>query len=131
MAEKGKKRCSFCGRTEDQVALLMTGMTGYICNDCVEQAHNILREESLLPKSDFKMTELPKPKEIKEIAFLQCDDTRAALAHLWHAWYGFPCQGLKIIGVTGTNGKTSVAHMLRTILRSSWRTCGIIGTVGC
>ena len=73
----------------------------------------------------------PKPKEIKEIAFLQCDDTRAALAHLWHAWYGFPCQGLKIIGVTGTNGKTSVAHMLRTILRSSWRTCGIIGTVGC
>ena len=37
----------------------MTGMTGYICNDCVEQAHNILREESLLPKSDFEMTELP------------------------------------------------------------------------
>ena len=62
MAEKGKKRCSFCGRTEDQVALLMTGMTGYICNDCVEQAHAILREESLLPKSDFNMTELPKPK---------------------------------------------------------------------
>ena len=50
------------------MALLMTGMTGYICNDCVEQAHNILREEALLPKSDFEMKELPKPKDIK--AFL-------------------------------------------------------------
>lgn len=73
----------------------------------------------------------PKITEQKGVAFLQCDDTRAALAHLWHAWYGFPCRDLKIIGVTGTNGKTSVAHMLRTILRTSWHTCGIIGTVGC
>lgn len=73
----------------------------------------------------------PIPKGTTKAVFLQCEDTRAALAHLWHAWYGFPCQSLKIIGVTGTNGKTSVAHMLRTILRSSWHTCGIIGTVGC
>lgn len=65
------------------------------------------------------------------IAFLQCDNPRAALAHLWHAWYGFPCRDLKIVGVTGTNGKTSVAHMLRTVLRTAWHTCGIIGTVGC
>ena len=73
----------------------------------------------------------PISKPTSEAIFLQCDDTRAALAYLWHAWYGFPCRDLKIIGVTGTNGKTSVAHMLRTILRSSWHTCGIIGTVGC
>ena len=65
------------------------------------------------------------------ILFLQCNDPRAALSHLWHAWYGFPCRDLKIIGVTGTNGKTSVAHMLCTILRTSWHSCGIIGTVGC
>ena len=73
----------------------------------------------------------PLPNEQAGIAFLQCDDPRSALAHLWHAWHGFPCRNLKIIGVTGTNGKTSVAHMLRTILRTSWHTCGIIGTVGC
>ena len=73
----------------------------------------------------------PKPQIKEEVLFLQCDDTRAALAHLWHAWYGFPCQHLKIVGVTGTNGKTSVAHMLRTILRTAFHTCGIIGTVGC
>ena len=71
-------------------------------------------------------------KEWQEgIVYLQCEDPRQALAHMWHAWYGFPCNDLKIIGVTGTNGKTSVAHMLRTILRTSWHTCGIIGTVGC
>ena len=72
-----------------------------------------------------------RSKEQEGVVFLQCDDTRVALAHLCHAWYGFPCRDLKIIGVTGTNGKTSVAHMLRTILRTSWHTCGIIGTVGC
>lgn len=72
----------------------------------------------------------PKSKQ-EGIAYLTCEDPRAALAHLWHAWYGFPCRELKIIGVTGTNGKTSVAHMLRTVLRTAFHTCGIIGTVGC
>ncbi len=76
-------------------------------------------------------SDCPMPMGTEHIIRLQCDDTRSALAHLWHAWYGFPCLDLKIIGVTGTNGKTSVAHMLRTVLRSAWHTCGIIGTVGC
>ena len=71
------------------------------------------------------------PSDYEQVVFLQCENTRSALAYLWHAWYGFPCRSLKVIGVPGTNGKTSVAHMLRTILRSSWHTCGIIGTVGC
>ena len=69
--------------------------------------------------------------ESERVTVLRCADTRRAAAYLFHAWYGFPCRNLKIIGVTGTNGKTSVAHMLRTILRTSWHTCGIIGTVGC
>ena len=80
----------------------------------------------ILTDRDYQKTE-----ELPGIVFLECDDPRAALSCLWHAWYGFPCEKLKIIGVTGTNGKTSVAHMLRTILRTSWHTCGIIGTVGC
>ena len=73
----------------------------------------------------------PDIEEQEGIACLQCEDPRASLAYLWHAWYGYPCRDLKIIGVTGTNGKTSVAHMLRTILRTAWHSCGIIGTVGC
>ena len=72
---------------------------------------------------------IEKPQE--GIAYLQCDNPRVALSHMWNAWYGDPCKKLKIIGVTGTNGKTSVAHMLRTVLRSAWHSCGIIGTVGC
>lgn len=73
----------------------------------------------------------PIPKSEEAVFFLRCNDTREALAYLWHAWYGYPCRDLKIVGVTGTNGKTSVAHMLRTILRTAWHSCGIIGTVGC
>ena len=131
MAEKGKKRCSFCGRTEDQVALLMTGMTGYICNDCVEQAHNILREESLLPKSDFDMAELPKPKEIK--AFLDeyvigQDAAKCALAVSVYNHYKRLMQrdaadeveieksNIIMVGSTGT-GKTLLARTIAKLLK--------------
>ena len=131
MAEKGKKRCSFCGRTEDQVALLMTGMTGYICNDCVEQAHAILREEAMLPKSDFEMTELPKPKEIK--AFLDeyvigQDEAKCALAvsvynHYKRLMQRDACDDVEIeksniimVGSTGT-GKTLLARTIARLLK--------------
>ena len=131
MAEKGKKRCSFCGRTEDQVSLLMTGMTGYICNDCVEQAHAILREESLLPKSDFEMKELPKPKEIK--AFLDeyvigQDEAKCALAvsvynHYKRLMQRDACDDVEIeksniimVGSTGT-GKTLLARTIARLLK--------------
>ena len=131
MAEKGKKRCSFCGRTEEQVALLMTGMTGYICNDCVEQAHAILREEAMLPKSDFEMTELPKPKEIK--AFLDeyvigQDEAKCALAvsvynHYKRLMQRDACDDVEIeksniimVGSTGT-GKTLLARTIARLLK--------------
>ena len=131
MAEKNKKRCSFCGRTEDQVALLMTGMTGYICNDCVEQAHNILREESLLPKSSFEMSSLPKPKEIK--AFLDeyvigQDAAKCALAVSVYNHYKRLMQrdssdeveieksNIIMVGSTGT-GKTLLARTIARLLK--------------
>ncbi len=131
MAEKGRKRCSFCGRTEEQVALLMTGMTGYICNDCVEQAHAILREEDMLPKSDFELTELPKPKEIK--AFLDeyvigQDEAKCALAvsvynHYKRLMQRDACDDVEIeksniimVGSTGT-GKTLLARTIARLLK--------------
>ena len=64
------------------------------------------------------------------VPILLCKDTREALAYLWHAWYGFPARRLKLIGVTGTNGKTTVTHMLRGILEGALHRCGLIGTVG-
>ena len=66
-----------------------------------------------------------------ETLFLESPDTRRAAAYLYHAWYGFPTRKLKMIGVTGTNGKTSVTHMLRAILEASLCRCGLVGTVGC
>ena len=131
MAEKNKRRCSFCGRDESEVALLMTGMTGYICNDCVEQAHNILREESLLPKSDFEMKELPKPKEIK--AFLDeyvigQDEAKCALAVSVYNHYKRLMQrgaadeveieksNIIMVGSTGT-GKTLLARTIARLLK--------------
>ena len=58
-------------------------------------------------------------------------DTRAALARLYHAWYGYPGDRLRLIAVTGTNGKTSVSFMLRAIWEASLEPCGLIGTVAC
>ena len=58
-------------------------------------------------------------------------DTRAALARLYHAWYGYPGDRLRLIAVTGTNGKTSVSFMLRALWEASLEPCGLIGTVAC
>ncbi|RUL60162.1 ATP-dependent Clp protease ATP-binding subunit ClpX [Prevotella koreensis] len=66
-----KKRCSFCGRDENEARLLISGMTGFICENCVEQAHDILLSSGLLEavkeaKADkFKLKKVPKPHDIK------------------------------------------------------------------
>ena len=62
---------------------------------------------------------------------LYAENTRRACALLYNAFYGVPTSKMKFIGVTGTNGKTSVTHLLRAILETSLCKCGIIGTVGC
>ena len=45
-SRKNKNRCSFCGRTEDEVGFLITGMNGYICDSCATQAYEITQEAS-------------------------------------------------------------------------------------
>lgn len=57
-------------------------------------------------------------------------DGRKALSEISAAFYGHPERGLKIVGVTGTNGKTTVTHMLRNILLADGRKTGMIGTLG-
>ncbi len=63
--------------------------------------------------------------------YLKTDNARRAAALLYDAWYGYPSSRLRFIGVTGTNGKTSVTHMLHRILAADLHRCGLIGTVGC
>lgn len=78
------------------------------------------------------LTEKNAPFEkIEGVIYLEAPDTRRAAALLYHAWYGYPTRRLKLIGVTGTNGKTSVTHMLRAVLEAALYRCGLIGTVGC
>jgi len=65
-----KKACSFCGRTERECRLLITGVDGFICENCAEQAYRIVKENltdtpQSQEKSRFKMNAVPKPVEIK------------------------------------------------------------------
>ncbi len=59
-------KCSFCGREKKEVNLLIAGIEGHICDNCVEQAHAIVEEEFKKDvKVDTKMIKLMKPREIK------------------------------------------------------------------
>ena len=64
-------------------------------------------------------------------AILKIDNTRLVAARLYNAWYKKPSDRLKIVGVTGTNGKTSVCYMLESIFMEAGVTCAVIGTLGC
>ena len=61
---------------------------------------------------------------------LVCDNTRAALAHLACAFYGDPSHEMRLIGITGTKGKTTTAQLLSHILNRNGIPCGYIGTNG-
>ena len=69
-----KKTCSFCGRGESEVRLLITGLNGYICEDCAKQAYDIVRSAGVADaegaaedkEEPFKLKKVPKPKEIKK-----------------------------------------------------------------
>ena len=62
--------------------------------------------------------------------YLTVRNTRRAEALLCNAFFGDPVSKMKFIGVTGTNGKTSITHMLRAILEASLCKCGLVGTLG-
>ncbi len=57
------------------------------------------------------------------------EDTHAAYADICANWFGNPAKALKLIGVTGTNGKTSVTYMLKRVLESAGYKVGLIGTI--
>ncbi|QKO30902.1 UDP-N-acetylmuramoyl-L-alanyl-D-glutamate--2,6-diaminopimelate ligase [Caproicibacterium lactatifermentans] len=61
---------------------------------------------------------------------IRVEDTRKALALLSAAWFGHPAEKLKVIGVTGTKGKTTSTYMIHSILEAAGITTGIIGTIG-
>lgn len=72
-----------------------------------------------------------EPVEAPGAQVVLVPDTKAALALLSAAWFGNPAEhDIKVIGVTGTKGKTTTAYMLRSILEAAGHKTGIIGTIG-
>jgi UDP-N-acetylmuramoyl-L-alanyl-D-glutamate--2,6-diaminopimelate ligase len=61
---------------------------------------------------------------------VQVPDSRRALSAVAAAFYGDPSRALDVVGVTGTNGKTTTTQMIAAILNVAGRPCGVIGTVG-
>lgn len=137
MAEtkRPKNRCSFCGRSEQEVGLLITGMNGYICDSCASQAYEITQEALNAAKkgksSTFSMEELPKPIDIKNFLDQYVIGQDAAKRFLSVSVYNHYKRLLQkdsadeveieksniiMVGSTGT-GKTLLARTIAKLLR--------------
>lgn len=70
------------------------------------------------------------PVEVsKEVTVIQVENTRLALAYMSAAYFDYPAEKLKTIGITGTKGKTTTTYMVRSILELSGIKTGLIGTI--
>ena len=131
-----RRVCSFCGRKESEVPLLITGVNGFICSDCVEQAHQIVTSAisyvgEKKRKEDTKaLKSIPKPKKIKEYLdqyIIGQDEAKRYLAVSVYNHYkrlgqqrdddGVEIEKSNIImvGSTGT-GKTLMARTIAKLL---------------
>jgi UDP-N-acetylmuramoyl-L-alanyl-D-glutamate--2,6-diaminopimelate ligase len=70
------------------------------------------------------------PPQGTGVIWLQVDDARHVLAALAHEFYGRPSERITLIGITGTNGKTTTSYLLTAIFEAAGIRCGRIGTVG-
>ena len=67
---------------------------------------------------------------VGDVTVIKVDDTRIALSYMSANYFDNPAKELKVIGVTGTTGKTTTTHMIREILLKSGVNCGLIGSIG-
>lgn len=67
---------------------------------------------------------------IEGITYIQMEDTRKGLSYMSAALFDYPAEKLKVIGLTGTKGKTTTTFMIKSILEKSGKKVGIIGTIG-
>ena len=66
--DKGQLKCSFCGKSQEQVRKLIAGPGVYICDECIELCNEIIEEERYKNVDDnLKLRNIPKPKEINQI----------------------------------------------------------------
>ncbi|MGB0774656.1 MAG: UDP-N-acetylmuramoyl-L-alanyl-D-glutamate--2,6-diaminopimelate ligase [Akkermansiaceae bacterium] len=69
------------------------------------------------------------PDADEKTAWAHVPDARAAAAALACAWNGDPSASMKVVGITGTNGKTTTAYLTHSIMTGAWRRAGLLGTV--
>ena len=72
----------------------------------------------------------PHEKIPPHVGVVRVENTRSAMAFISANFYGNPAEKLRLIGITGTNGKTTTTYFIEEILRNCGRRTGIIGTVG-
>ena len=71
-----------------------------------------------------------KPVEVEgEVTVIQVENTRYAMAFISAAWFGNPAEKLKVIGITGTKGKTTTTYLVKSILENAGKKVGLIGTI--
>lgn len=127
--EKGQLKCSFCGKSQDQVRKLVAGPGVYICDECIELCTEIVEEE-LGHDEEFDMKEIPKPRQIREILdqyVIGQDMAKKSLSVAVYNHYKRVNSGSKIeevelqksnillLGPTGS-GKTLLAQTMAKIL---------------
>lgn len=126
-------RCSFCGRTDSEVELMLPGQYGYICSDCAERAVEIINEyrvhSNKVTASELDYAQLPKPVEIKsyldEYVIGQDDAKRYLSVAVYNHYKRLSQQqddidieksNIIIVGPTGT-GKTLLAKTIARLLK--------------
>ncbi|MFW6095012.1 MAG: ATP-dependent Clp protease ATP-binding subunit ClpX [Bacteroidota bacterium] len=128
------EKCSFCGREKKDTNLLIAGISGHICDRCIEQAHNIVQEE-VKKKSDFDINEVELLKPIEINKFLNQyvigqDEAKKTLSvavynHYKRLMYNEKGQkddieieksNIILVGETGT-GKTLLARTIAKMLQ--------------
>ena len=127
--EKGQLKCSFCGKTQEQVRKLVAGPGVYICDECIELCNEIIDEE-LSEEMELDLIDLPRPTEIKEILdqyVIGQDEAKKILAVSVYNHYKrinaeqkpddveIQKSNILLIGPTGV-GKTLLAQTLARIL---------------
>jgi UDP-N-acetylmuramoyl-L-alanyl-D-glutamate--2,6-diaminopimelate ligase len=70
-----------------------------------------------------------RPGKINGAVYLRVGQTRRALARLLHAFHGFPMRDMFVVGITGTNGKSTTAYLVEAVLKAAGRRTGLIGTI--
>ena len=127
--EKGQLKCSFCGKTQEQVRKLVAGPGVYICDECIELCNEIIEEE-IGEETDLGLMELPKPQDIKLVLdqyVIGQEDAKKTLSVAVYNHYKRINAGQKLedvelqksnillVGPTGV-GKTLLAQTLARIL---------------